>query len=261
MLTRRWQPDYQNEKGLFLLTPYKPVYVLPLTYNTRPNQEPSGVLEKQNIDHLEIKFQLSFKARLWPDLFVHGGDLWFGYTQLSFWQAYKWNASAPFRETNYEPELIYSLRTHFNLFGLYGRLLTLSLDHQSNGRSEPLSRSWNRIIGGVLLDNGTIAFQLRGWWRIPEPARDDDNPGIEDYVGRGELWGFYRHDEQTFGLMLRSNLELPHERGAVQFNWVTPLAGPLKGYLQWFYGYGDGLIDYNHINNRFSLGLMLIDWM
>ncbi|HET8700399.1 MAG TPA: phospholipase A [Nitrococcus sp.] len=258
-LERRWLVVPKNGQEPFLLTYYKPVYALPASYNTRPNQNPSGARDKAHFSHLEIKFQFSFKARLWPNLLLNGGDLWFGYTQLSFWQAYK--ASSPFRETNYEPELIYSLRTHFNLFGLHGRVLTLSLDHQSNGRSGALSRSWNRIIGGALFDNGDLSFQLRAWWRIPEPTGSDDNPDIEDYVGRGEFWGFYRHNEQTFGLMLRSNLDPEHVRGAMQFNWVVPLGGPLKGYLQWFYGYGESLIDYNHVNDRLSLGLMLVDWL
>lgn len=260
-LTQRWQGASKSERAPFLLEYYKPVYALPVAYNTRPNQNPTGKGGNADLENLEVKFQFSFKARLWSNLLRKGDNLWFGYTQLSFWQAYNRKASSPFRETNYEPELIYSLLTHFNLLGLHGRVLTLSLDHQSNGRSTALSRSWNRIIGGVVFDNGDLSFQIRAWWRIPEPAGDDDNPDIEKYVGRSEFWGFYRHNEQTFGLMLRSNLNPVHNRGAVQFNWSVPLAGPLKGYLQWFYGYGESLIDYNHINNRLSLGIMLIDWL
>lgn len=260
-LIRRWQGVPDSAWAPVLITSYKPIYALPISYNIRPNRNPTGAAGDKSIDNLEIKFQVSFKARLWPNLLVNGGDLWFGYTQLSFWQAYNRKASSPFRETNYEPELIYSLRTHFNLLGLHGRVLTLSLDHQSNGRSNAMSRSWNRVIGGALFDNGDFSFQARAWWRIPESASDDDNPHIEDYIGRSELWGFYRHNGQTFGLMLRSNLDLEQPRGAVQLNWVVPLGGPLRGYVQWFYGYGESLIDYNHINNRLSLGFSLIDWL
>lgn len=259
-VSQRWQvPSHQGWARFF--TPYKPIYVLPLSYNARLNRDPSGSRDVADIDHLEVKFQFSFKAPLWRNLLLDGGDLWFGYTQLSFWQAYNSNFSSPFRETNYEPELIYSLRTHFNLLGLHGRLLTLSLNHQSNGRSNPLSRSWNRLIGGVLFDNAKFGFQLRGWWRIPESTGNDDNPNIENFVGRSEFLGVYRYNSQTFGLLLRSSLKPEALRGAVQLNWVFPLGGPLKGYLQWFYGYGESLIDYDHVNNRFSLGLSLLDWL
>ncbi|MCO6440966.1 MAG: phospholipase A [Nitrococcus mobilis] len=259
-LSRRWQVTSRRGWARFF-TPYKPVYALPLSYNARLNRDPTGSRDAADIDHLEVKFQFSFKAPLWRNLLLDGGDLWFGYTQLSFWQAYNSSFSSPFRETNYEPELIYSLRTHFNLLGLHGRLLTLSLNHQSNGRSDPFSRSWNRLIGGVLFDNEKFGFQLRGWWRIPESTSNDDNPNIENFVGRSELLGVYRHNSQTFGLLLRSNLKPEALRGAVQLNWVFPLGGPLNGYLQWFYGYGESLLDYDHVNNRISLGFSLLDWL
>ena len=259
-LAKRWRSMSHSGWARFF-TPYKPVYALPVSYNAWPNEDPTGSRTNVDIDNLEVKFQFSFKSPLWRNLLVDGGDLWFGYTQLSFWQAYNREFSSPFRETNYEPELIYSLRTDYRLFGLHGQLLTLSLNHQSNGRSEPFSRSWNRLIGGVVFDNGNFGLQLRGWWRIPEESSNDDNPNIEEFVGRSELLGVYRRNRQTFSLMLRSNLEFGEPRGAVQANWVFPLGGPLQGYMQWFYGYGESLTDYDHINNRFSLGLSLLDWL
>jgi phospholipase A1 len=236
-----------------------------LSYNFRCNQAPfeTQIGEGASMDPTEVKFQISFKTKIWPALFSRKSDLWFGYTQVAYWQAYNWDVSAPFRETNYEPELIYSRRVDRRLGGLNIRLLTASFSHQSNGRSEPLSRSWNRLIGGILLDRGTdFALALRGWWRIPESGSQDDNPDIEDYVGRGELWLHYRHEQQTYSLMVRNNLRLDDNRSAVQLDWTRSIgSSPFQGYVQYFWGYGDGLIDYDHISHRLSVGVMLYSWL
>jgi len=252
-IAQRWQLVAQSDRGPFVLTPYRPTYALPLSYNASPD----GASDSK-VDKTEVKFQLSFKTKIWPNLLTSRGDLWFGYTQTSYWQAY--STSSPFRETNYEPELIYAYKTNYGLLGMRGRVLTLSIDHQSNGRGDPDSRSWNRVIGGALLDRGNLALSVKGWWRIPESPSQDDNPDITHYMGHGQIRGFYHFDEQTLSLMVRSNFAPGDLKGAVQADYSVPLGGAVKGYLQLFHGYGDGLIDYNHVSNRVSLGIMLTDW-
>ena len=164
-LAKRWQLVAQTDRGPFVITPYRPTYILPLSYAGRRNVEPFQATfgEDEPYDAIEAKFQLSFMSKLWPEFLHPRGDLWFAYTQQSFWQSYNGEASAPFRETNYEPELIYSWKTNFKTLGLNSRLLNVSLDHQSNGRDDPVSRSWNRIIASALFDHGDdFALGLKG---------------------------------------------------------------------------------------------------
>lgn len=264
-LAQRWQLVAQTDRGPFVITPYRPTYILPLSYVGRRNTEPFEATfgEDEPYDAVEMKFQLSFMSKLWPELLHPRGDLWFAYTQQSFWQAYNGDASAPFRETNYEPELIYSWKTNFRTLGLNSRLLNISLDHQSNGRDDPVSRSWNRVVASALFDHGDdFALGLKGWWRLPEDESEDDNPDIEDYVGRAELWTFWTAGRNHYAVMLRNNLDLDEPRGAIQLDWSIPLGhSPVRGYVQYFYGYGDGLIDYDFIANRLSIGFLLTDWM
>ena len=104
---------------------------------------------------------------------------WFGYTQTSFWQLYADSeASSPFRETNHEPEVFWNIPTRLSVRGFEARLFSLSINHQSNGRSKPLSRSWNRLTAQVVLEKDHLAFTAKTWVRI-DGESDDDNPNIE----------------------------------------------------------------------------------
>jgi phospholipase A1 len=101
---------------------------------------------------------------------------------------------------------------------------------------------------------------LKGWYRIPESAEDDDNPNIEDYLGYGEVWAYYFWKGNRFGIMLRNNLHLDTNRGAVQLEWSFPILERIGGYLQYFNGYGESLLDYNHRVNRIGIGFILKEW-
>ena len=64
-----------------------------------------------------------------------GASLWVGYTQQSHWQVYNSEASRPFRETNYEPEVMLAFHPDRRLLGFDWRLLDVSLVHQYNARA------------------------------------------------------------------------------------------------------------------------------
>ncbi len=229
-------------------------------FPSSPNPN-NTVTQDQNLKSLESKFQLSLKTKAWENIFGNNGDLWLGYTQSSRWQVFNGEESRPFRETNYEPEASLMFRTNYRVFGLDGRLLGVTLNHQSNGRSDPLSRSWNRVIFNVGFERDNFALMLRPWIRIEEAAKDDNNPDIEDYVGRGDLTAFYRWKQNDFSLMLRHSLkDGDKSHGAVQFDWAFPITGKLRGNFQLFNGYGESLIDYNHRATYVGLGVSLLDW-
>ena len=265
LLKRRMQEEMTQDNP-FVITPHKPNYILPVTYNSHPNQAPYPFGE--SLDNVEMKFQFSFKLPLVRDIFHNNGKLFFAYTNQSYWQAYNKDVSSPFRETNHEPEFFLTVDNDWNLFGMTNRSNGIGIVHQSNGRSEFLSRSWNRIYGFFVFDRGHFMMVIKPWYRIPEDEKTsptdpegDDNPDIEKYLGYGELYAFYKWERQTIGLMLRNNLRRHENKGAVQLDWTFPVSRKVKGYVQYFNGYGESLIDYNASVNRIGIGVLLTDWL
>lgn len=269
MLDRRWELSQDSKLGTWNIRSYQPVYLMPGYWTSDKNERPSSPNptntvqpdQEQQLKSMEAKFQLSLKTKAVENLFGDNGDVWVGYTQSSRWQVYNEAESRPFRETNYEPEASLVFRTNYELLGLNWRMLGLTLNHQSNGRSDPLSRSWNRVILNLGFERDNFALMLRPWYRIEEDAADDNNPDITDYVGRGDLTAFYRWKEHDFSLMLRHSLKGGDDsHGAVQFDWTFPISGKLRGQVQLFDGYGESLIDYNHRATYVGVGVSLMNW-
>ncbi|HPD57322.1 MAG TPA: phospholipase A [Smithellaceae bacterium] len=275
VFSRHWELDGEKSKhAFFMLTPYRPNYFLPIAYNSTPNDNNALDFDPDaKAQRSEAKFQLSFKVKPWcMDIdgwdFLKGVDLWIAYTQLSYWQLYNATFSSPFRDTNYEPEALVNFRTDVNIPGIDDlklRFVTIGLNHQSNGRSSPLSRSWNRVVANAGFEKGNFNIFLKTWYRIPDGESKNDNPGITKYMGYGELWLTYYWKKNRISAMLRNNLR-SENKGAVQLDWSIPLSlfwdklDIFSIYFQYFNGYGESLIDYNASVNRISAGFMLVDW-
>lgn len=257
--TELWQLDPQARASMPGVTFHRSNYALVLSYNAFPNPAPLQAVDPdKTLVKPEVTFQLSFKARLWRDIFGQDLTLWAAYTQRSFWQLYNFDDSSPFRDTNYEPELLLTLGTRLDLLGLNLRFVQAGINHQSNGQSEPLSRSWNRIVANIGLERGRFSLLLKGWVRVPDA--DDDNPGMTHYLGCGEIRGFCFIGKHRLGVMLRDNLNFRENRGAVQLEWSFPMFAMVAGYVQYFLGYGESMLDYDHKVHRIGIGFILADW-
>ncbi|HEV8695247.1 MAG TPA: phospholipase A [Lysobacter sp.] len=267
MLDSRWELAKDSKLGTFNFRAYKPVYLLPAFWTSDTNEVPSSsnpakaAPQQQSLQDIEAKFQLSFKTKVAENLFGDNGDLWAAYTQSSRWQVYSAGESRPFRETNYEPEVMLVFRNNYSLGGWHGRMLGFGVNHQSNGRADPISRSWNRVVFNIGLDREDWAVMLRPWWRIPDKDDEDENPGIQNYIGRGDFTVVHRWRDHEFALMARHSLRTGDDsRGAAQFDWGFPINRTLRGHVQVFDGYGESLIDYNHRATYVGLGISLLEW-
>ncbi len=209
----------------------------------------------------EVKFQLSFQALIYDGKdFQVGGS----YTQQSYLQAFNKPLSSPVRETDYEPEVFIRWQDKKHPWFGENTFYRFGFDHQSNGQSRPLSRSWNRLYGEVKLqdpDDRWVAA-VRAWWRIPEKAANNDNPNITQYYGYWQFDGRWTpFKDNKVHLMLRDNLRVKN-RSAVQidWSWKPPVFDDFSLYAQAFFGYGENLIDYQNYNTRFGAGIILTNW-
>lgn len=258
----------------YVLLPHRPNYFMPFTYQTKVNQEEQeqfyGRLRgedapsKEELEHVEFVFQLSVKYIVAKNVLGKFSTLAVAYTNKSFWQAYNDNVSSLFRETNHEPEIILDFQPLFK--GIDH--MSLSFNHQSNGQVGNLSRSWNRLILSSAKIWPNRLLNIRAWYRIPEKAksdpddtRGDDNPDIDDYLGYGDVFLLEKYGNHSFAATFRNNLNFDENRGSLELDWTFPLTGNLKGFVQYFNGYGESLIDYDQYQERIGFGIKIADWL
>jgi phospholipase A1 len=264
--SERVRQDKKNILVPFTLMAHKPNYILLGAHNTHGYDSAlfQGAAMDQSLaaDNTEAQFQLSVKFPLAVNLF-HSMDVYAAYTNHSFWQVYNRENSSPFRETNHEPEAWLQFNPGWTLWGFTNTSNILGIVHQSNGRGGNLSRSWNRIFANFIVERGNLALGFKPWYRIQEDADDDDNRDITEFLGHGEIRAAYKYKEHVFSVMSRNSIESGFGNGALELSWSFPLLHYpyVKGYVQYFTGYGESLIDYNNYVNKIGIGLSLTDWL
>jgi len=243
----------------YVITPYKPNYLM-AAYNPDPNNAPfQEAFPDEEIDFnpAEVKFQISFMFPVVHNIFGDDGSLYVAYTNRSFWQVFDSELSSPFRETNHEPEVWLQFSRKKKILGLTSRLTAFGFNHQSNGRNEPISRSWNRLFARFIFEKGHFVFSVKPWIIV---GSRDGNPDIRDFMGNIEVRGAYKFDRHTISLMLRNNLQSGFSKGTFEVDWSFPIYRRVRGYAQYFNGYGESLIDYNVHTNTVGVGLAFTDY-
>lgn len=264
LLEQRFEVEGAGEHNPFTLTAHNRNYLLPVTYNKNTNGRPFEV-DNDEIENIEAKFQISFKFPIWNNI-IGDADLWGAYTNVSFWQAYNETYSSPFRDSNHEPEMFLTFKSQRQLFGFKNSYNVVGVNHQSNGQGGSKSRSWNRVYLLSTFEHGNFTIAFKPWYRLPEDKKSsdtdpsgDDNPDIDRFMGYGEIMAGYKYDDHVFSLLFRNNLRASGNKGAIQLDWTFPLTKQLKGYVQYFNGYGESLIDYDASVNRLGVGIVLTD--
>ena len=249
----------------YVLTAHKHNFILPVSYTTGINEaiyRENDVPLREGLQPAEVKFQISLKSQLnEEDLFLKDDSLSLGITLEAWWQLYSSDLSSPFRETNYQPEIFYMVPLLWGPFG-GNTAVVFGLEHQSNGQVQGLSRSWNRLYTTLIYERGPLVASIRPWYRLPEESKEtpddpegDDNPDILDFMGHGEMGVSWRDSKNEYAIRLRGNPSTG--KGAVTIGWTFPFFAKFRGFVQYFSGYGDSLIDYDHYQQRLGVGVAL----
>jgi len=252
----------------YVITPHKMNYILPVSYTNKVNRDVYKTVNDWGdaLRNSESKFQLSIKVPLnTKKIFTRDDGIFFGFTLQSWWQVYSDGISKPFRETNYQPEIFYLSPLKYHPFD-GNTAIIVGLEHQSNGRAQGLSRSWNRTYVNFLFEKDNFALSFQPWWRIPESDKEylldpkgDDNPDISDYLGYFQLAATYKWEHYEFSFKGHENFST--HNGGMELGLTFPLWGKLRGYVQYTNGYGESLIDYNHSQQRLGIGFALTNFL
>lgn len=218
-----------------------------------------------------VKFQFSFKYAIFsPDAPVVEAVPALGGVNLAYSQTTLWDTSdesAPFYDSSYRPELLWSDEYIPSLSrrGSYGLGLQFGARHESNGRDGPDSRSMNIVYVRPIVTVGdprgfhvTVAPRLFAY-----VGGQSGNEDIEDYRGYGDIRATagWRDGLQLAAL---GRLGDDWDRGSIQLDLTYPLNKVLGGnfdvYLdvQGFYGYGESLLDYDERTSSLRVGIAVV---
>lgn len=206
---------------------------------------------KQNTN---VKFQISIAQRLTRSTLPWGTYLYLFYTQKCFWNILE--NSMPMTDLNFNPGI--GITKPLFVKNRYIGKMTLMVEHESNGRDSIWSRSWNRVaLAANIMVTRNLMVHGKIWYPIVDGMNNKD---IVNYCG------FFQ-----FGAQVLSNSKrfmggitvVKHKGWNMNSNVIVDLAFRLFKkenqylYLQFYNGYGEGLLEYNKFHSQLRLGLLI----
>lgn len=213
----------------------------------------ADLLHKVNRDNSDAKFQISIIQRLTNSVLPFKTYLFLTYSQLAFWDVFK--KSFPFRDINFNPTiglgrpLVYQNR--------YLGDISIQFEHESNGKDEEDSRSWNKVsFSGLFKFNRHWTFFGKLWIPIIDGQNNRD---LVSYKGYGTFaLNYSQRNRYNISVILN-----PRSGGMFNANMIVNAAYRLfKNENQYLFfelynGYGEGLLDYREFHQRFRLGFVI----
>ncbi|MDE5659401.1 MAG: phospholipase A [Muribaculaceae bacterium] len=221
-------------------------FILGTTLGFKPDDENSNV-----------KFQISIQQKLTRSTLPFNTYLYLFYTQKCFWNVFQ--NSLPMTDLNFNPGIGIARPFFSTTTGRYVGKAFLLLEHESNGRDGDASRSWNRVsFGGSIFIDKNIMVYGKFWIPIIDGQNNKD---ILRFCGVYSVAMQVMNDNRRLG----ASLLLTKRAGWNPFNWNTQLDVKFRIFpqdnqylfLQYYNGYGEGLLAYREFHSQIRLGICL----
>ena len=210
---------------------------------------------KPTTENSNVKFQISIQQRLTKSTLPFGTYLYLFYTQKVFWNVLQ--KSLPMTDLNFNPGVGIA-KPLFVKNRFIGKLM-FQIEHESNGRDSIQSRSWNRItFGANILVDANLSVYGKFWIPIID---GENNRDILKYCGLFQGGMSYLSNNKRWGgsltLVKRCNWRL------FDYNTILELYYKLSKdqnqylFLQYYNGYGEGLLDYNKFHSQLRVGIVI----
>ncbi len=202
----------------------------------------------------DVKFQISISQRLTKSTLPFNTYLFLMYTQKCFWNVFE--ESLPMHDINFNPGIGLT-----RLIIVKDRLVgkaTLLLEHESNGRDGVQSRSWNKISfsANIFIDPH---FMVHGKFWIPI-IDGGNNRDILKYCGIYQTGITVTSQSKRFGF---SAILVKRQGWNLNFNTILEANYRIFKkdnqylFVQYYNGYGEGLLDYKQFHSRLRVGLVI----
>ncbi|MDE6557091.1 MAG: phospholipase A [Duncaniella sp.] len=201
-----------------------------------------------------IKFQISFAQRLTKSTLPFGTYLFLFYTQKAFWNILE--NSMPFTDLNFNPGI--GLTKPLFVKNRFVGKINLIAEHESNGRDGAASRSWNKIsLGGSIMIDPQITVHAKFWIPIVDGY---ENPDLLNYTGIYQMGTAFNSRNGRFGFAIT----LVKRKGwRMNYNTIVDLNYRLFKrdnqylFLQYYNGYGEGLLAYKEFHSTLRIGIVI----
>ena len=209
---------------------------------------------KSTKHNTNVKFQISIKQKLTKSILPGGTYLYLFYTQKVFWNVLE--KSLPMTDLNFNPG-IGLVKPVFKNGKYIGKFL-LQIEHESNGRDSIESRSWNKLsLGCNLLITNNYMVHAKIW--IPY-VDGKNNKDLLKYVGIGQVGIELISDDRRWRgslVLVKRKTWKPDFNTIVEVSWQFSRKADWNLFAQYYNGYGEGLLGYNHFSSHLRAGIVI----